>query len=284
MSALTQMFLGLLNWIYQLIGNYGWAIVVFTLAFRALLFPLDFYQKRAMKRQTDLNPKVAALNKKYANDKDKLNQKTMELYKEAGVSPLSGCLPLLIQLPIFFAFFAAIRTISEQQAYELYNAALTLGGENVVPTSWYWIHNLWQSDTFTATVIPAFDMVKANANFANVTDYDAVMAPIAAQFEGFRNGWGILPILAGGTSLLQSWLTSKANPPADPNAPQTGSQKVMKYLFPAMSVFFCWTSSAAFALYWTASNVGAILSQVVVDFILKRQDKKKNMPAEQGDI
>ena len=282
MSAHTQMFLSLLTWIYQFVGDYGWSIVVFTLLFRALIFPLDFYQKRAMKRQTDLNPKVAALNKKYANDKDKLNQKTMELYREAKVNPLAGCLPLLIQLPIFFAFFAAIRTISEQQTYELYSQALALGGANVTPTSWYWIHNLWQPDTFTATVIPAFNMVQSFPAFANVTDYDTVMAPIIAQFEGFRNGWAILPILAGGTSLLQSWLMSKNNPPPDPNAKQTGTQKMMKYLFPIMSIFFCWTSSAAFSLYWTASNVGSMLSQLLADYILKRKDKAKAV--EQGEL
>ena len=76
---MTGFFVNLLTWINNLVGNYGWSIVVFTLLIRLVLLPLDIKSKKRMRAMTKLQPKLQALQKKYANDKDKLNQKTMEL-------------------------------------------------------------------------------------------------------------------------------------------------------------------------------------------------------------
>lgn len=90
-------------------GSPGWAIILMTVVLRALLLPLNLKQMRSMQKMQELTPKRQALEKKYKNDPQKLNQAIMEMYKEEGVNPFAGCLPLLVQLPILWAMF---RTLS----------------------------------------------------------------------------------------------------------------------------------------------------------------------------
>jgi len=100
-------------WLASLVGNsYGWAIVIFTLIVRIILLPLNWYQIKTMNKQTKIQPQMQALQKKYS-DKDtdtqqKLREETQKLYSEAGVNPVAGCLPLVIQLPVMFALYQAI--------------------------------------------------------------------------------------------------------------------------------------------------------------------------------
>ena len=90
---------GILDGINTVIGNYGWSIVVFTLLLRIVLFPFDYKSRVSMRKTTKLQPQLAALQKKYANDKEKLNRKMSELYKKEKINPLSSCLPRLLPDP-----------------------------------------------------------------------------------------------------------------------------------------------------------------------------------------
>ncbi len=94
---------------YSLINNYGAAIILFTLLVKLALFPLDLKQRKSMARMQKVQPVLNQLQKKYANDKEKLNQEIMKVYKEYKVSPTSGCLPMLIQIPIIFALYWVLR-------------------------------------------------------------------------------------------------------------------------------------------------------------------------------
>lgn len=106
---------GILDGINTVIGNYGWSIVVFTLLLRIVLFPFDYKSRVSMRKTTKLQPQLAALQKKYANDKEKLNRKMSELYKKEKINPLSSCLPMLLTLPILFAMWTALRIIANEQ-------------------------------------------------------------------------------------------------------------------------------------------------------------------------
>jgi YidC/Oxa1 family membrane protein insertase len=101
-----------LNNAFQSLGipyHFGWAIIVLTIIFKVVTLPLNLKQIRAIKAQQELQPKLAELQKKYGKDRERLAQEQMKLYKEAGVNPLGGCLPLLIQWPILIALFSALR-------------------------------------------------------------------------------------------------------------------------------------------------------------------------------
>jgi YidC/Oxa1 family membrane protein insertase len=96
----------------NVIANYGIVIILLTIIVRLVLTPLTISQTRSMARMQRLQPEIQELQKKYKDDKQKLQQETMEFYKKNNVNPLSGCLPLLLQLPVFFALFQALRTPS----------------------------------------------------------------------------------------------------------------------------------------------------------------------------
>lgn len=98
-----------LGWLYDFVGSYGLAIVIFTIVVKICLYPLYAKQMKSTVGMSKLQPKIKALQQKYANDKDTLNAKMADLYREEGINPAGGCLPMLIQMPIIFGLFALLR-------------------------------------------------------------------------------------------------------------------------------------------------------------------------------
>jgi YidC/Oxa1 family membrane protein insertase len=99
-----------LRFLYKYIGNYGWAIIIFSIFIKVALYPLTRKSFQSMKKMQELQPKMNALREKYKNNPQELNKKTMELYKEEGVNPMGGCLPMALQMPVLFALFNLFRT------------------------------------------------------------------------------------------------------------------------------------------------------------------------------
>lgn len=97
----------------NVVSNYGIVIILLTITVRLVLTPLTITQTKSMARMQKFQPELQELQKKYKDDKAKLQQETMAFYKKNNVNPLAGCLPLLLQLPVFFALFQALRTPSE---------------------------------------------------------------------------------------------------------------------------------------------------------------------------
>ena len=99
----------LLSFLYGFINNYGITIIIFTIIVKMCLYPLYIKQTKSMARMSEVQPKMLALQRKYANDKETLNIKMAELYKEEKFNPMGGCLPMLIQMPIIMGLFARLR-------------------------------------------------------------------------------------------------------------------------------------------------------------------------------
>ena len=91
-----------------LFGNFGWSLVIFSIITKIILMPLTLKSTESMKRLQELNPKIKEIQSKYKDKPDVMNKKVMELYKKEKVNPLSGCLPLLLQMPFFFALYSAL--------------------------------------------------------------------------------------------------------------------------------------------------------------------------------
>jgi YidC/Oxa1 family membrane protein insertase len=94
--------------------SYGWSIILVTILIRVVLYPLTKKQMESMKKMQAVQPKMKELQEKYGKDREKLSQKQMELYREEGVNPAGGCLPLLIQMPVLFAFYYALLTLGDK--------------------------------------------------------------------------------------------------------------------------------------------------------------------------
>lgn len=95
----------LLEFIHNLVGNWGWAIVIVTILIKVAFYKLSETSYRSMARMRQVQPKLAALKERFADDKQRMNQALMELYKKEKINPLGGCLPILIQIPVFIAFY-----------------------------------------------------------------------------------------------------------------------------------------------------------------------------------
>ena len=180
---MSGFFQNILEAIYGWVGNYGWSIVLFTLLIRLVLLPLDIKSKKSMRAMNKIQPKVAALQKKYANDKDKLNMKLNELYRKEKVSPMTSCLPMLISLPILFLMFAAMRNLASDRTIEM---ILNIKETGAIPTSfegWLWIKNVFQPDSFGASILPKVgDALKNVATFKGAEFATAENIAICKEF------------------------------------------------------------------------------------------------------
>lgn len=107
-----------LSYLYSIFGNWGWAIVAMTISIRLVLYPLTYKGMVSMNKLKELAPKVKELQVKYADDKQKLNIQMMELYKKHGANPMGGCLPILLQIPVFFAVYRVLQNAIELKGAE----------------------------------------------------------------------------------------------------------------------------------------------------------------------
>jgi YidC/Oxa1 family membrane protein insertase len=112
-SIIARPILWLLNFFYKIVGNYGWAIIIVTIILRIPFIPLFEKSQKSMKKLQEMQPKMAELKEKYKKDPQKMNKEVMELYRKYKVNPVSGCLPLLLQLPIFFALYRILLSTIE---------------------------------------------------------------------------------------------------------------------------------------------------------------------------
>ena len=285
MNIITTPLRWIMDMIYSVVGSYGLTIILFTLVIKLIILPLDIKQRNSMRRMQDIQPKIDAINKKYEKDPEKKSQKTMELYRKENVNPMGGCLPLLIQMPILFAMFAVMRHIAGEQAVAMYETAAA--GAAYVPEGFLWITNIWQPDNIMANIIPSLSELAGNlAVVKNSTilteetvalvknNYEIVMKPLMEQYNtGVANGWAILPILAGASQYFTTWLMN-GNKKGQPQTAQSQQNKMMNYMFPLMSVFFCWQYNAAFSIYWVTSNLYTIVTYIAFNLYFDRKAKK----------
>lgn len=298
-----------LDLIYSLVGNYGWAVLIFTLLIRLVLMPLDIKSRKSMKAMQNVQPKIDELNKKYANDKDKLNQKMADLYKKEKINPLSGCLPMLIQLPILFAMFAVMREVANEETIQMIleiKQNILAGVENYQPKlqSLLWIKNVFQPDSFMSTVVPAFgsklaEITKASgavtmemieeakaflqtneysawaANYGNAVAYSAPLLMWTITIPKKFNGLFILPILSAVSQFFTSKFMNAGQQNANPQ--QSANTKFMQWFFPLFSLWICASSNAAFALYWVFINVFQIAQQFIIGKLIDRSENKKKL-------
>ena len=129
-KLVSQALLNFMNLLHRWVGSYGLAIILLTAVVKGVLWPLQNKANKSMRRMSALAPKMQQLKEKYKDDPTKMNQETMKLYKEHGVNPVGGCLPMVIQIPIFFGLFSMLRQVAE-----LRNA------------SFLWVQDLSQPDT-----------------------------------------------------------------------------------------------------------------------------------------
>lgn len=109
-----------LDFIYGLVGNYGLAIVIFTLIIKLVLYPLTAKQTRSMREMQEIQPEMKKIQNKYEDDKEKQQEEMMKLYKEHGVNPAAGCFPMIVQMAILIPLYRTIFALGDQMANEAF--------------------------------------------------------------------------------------------------------------------------------------------------------------------
>jgi len=221
--------LNALLWLYSVMGGQFWlAIIIFTVVIRVLMTPLMLPQQRSAKKMQELQPKLQELQKKYAKDREKLSQEQMKLYKEAGVNPMGGCLPMLIQFPIWIGLYQSIIQALGYQPLQLLQLS-----QNI----YSFLQSLWSE-------------VPLNRFFLGM---DLALTP--QQLGGLTF---VLPVLVAFTS----WLQSKMTTPASSDDSQAASMnQSMTLMMPLMFGFFSLSFSTGLSFYFIVSNVIGIVTQ-----------------------
>lgn len=208
--------------------HWGFAIILFTVIIKIVTFPLTVSQIRGMQAQKDLQPRIQEIQKKYGKDREKASAEQMKLYKEAGVNPLSGCLPLIVQMPVLFGLYAALVAI----------------GPNLREARFFWIPDL------------GFPQYTQGLAWIPATFNDGDYGRLAAYL--------VLPILLMVSQFaMQKWMTPPTPAGGNEN-PAMGMTKQLTYMMTFMFGFFTLQVPAGLSLYWVTSNLLQIFQQWVI--------------------
>lgn len=139
MSIINNLMASLLGFIFDFVQSYGLSIIIFTVVIKLLLLPLTIKQTKSTKAMQDIQPKIQEIQTKYKDKPEKQSQEIMELYKEANINPMAGCLPLLIQMPILIGLFSVLR---EPWVYGLFESQEAY---QAADTSFLFLSNLTQA-------------------------------------------------------------------------------------------------------------------------------------------
>lgn len=264
---------------YSLTNNYAIALLLFALVMQAVLFPLGVKQQKNTNKQAALRPKENAIRKKYAGRNDQVTQRKMQeeimnLYQQENFNPASGCLPLLIQLPIIFSLFAVVRqpltyisrlgsgVISslKTQLTEL-GVALTPSYEEISIISYLKEHGIGGVTGVTQETVDAMPNFKMFGG-----SFDISVLPK----DNILSIYILVPILTFVVMIASQKLTKKltyrpeTNTGADANT--QASMKIMEWMMPLMCVYFAFIVPAAIGVYWIFRNILSVVQQ----FILSR--------------
>jgi YidC/Oxa1 family membrane protein insertase len=246
-------FAGLLAAFYAVIPSYGLAIILMTLVTRIVLLPLSIKSTRSMREMQVIQPEIKRLQKKYKGDRQKLNVEMMALYKEHGVNPFGGCLPLLLQMPVFIALF---QVIQRPRAYlvpwddsALYTALDNAGSALDV-------HNFFGL-RLDCSVTNAFSTQGLNESpVANISEACGTGALDALPYIA------LILLMAGATYYQQRQMTAaRAGTAQDPQAQQM--QTFMKVM-PLILLVFGLGFPAGVVLYWVTTNAWTIVQQRIM--------------------
>ncbi|MFP4106013.1 MAG: YidC/Oxa1 family insertase periplasmic-domain containing protein [Phycisphaerae bacterium] len=233
---------------YVALGNYGIAIIMLVFIVRLILHPLTKKGQVSMMKMQKLSPKINKIKEKYADDKDTQMREIQNVYRQAGATPILGCLPMLLQMPIWVALWTALNN-----AIELRHAAF-------LPV---WINNLAAPDGLFTWDAP-------------------INIPFLAQMTGPIYGLNLLPILLG----LAMFLQSKYNPQmaqaatgpggSDKDEQARQQQKMMQYFMPAFMLLIFYNAPSGLTLYIMSSTTAGLLEQYYIRKHIREKEEEEN--------
>lgn len=287
MGSVSNLFGYALNFIYEMIQNYGLAIILFSVLLKLILLPFSIKQQKTMKKTAELQVKVKEIQEKYKNDQMKLNQEIMDLYKKENMSPLSGCLPSIIQIILLLAMFGLVRNpltymkkIDTATIENYKNEIIQEVGENSISKSYPEISIVkYVNDNKEKS-----DIAYINMEFLGL-DLSSIPQENYNDLKVF-----IIPVLYVLTSMISMKISTKTPQKKDKDKEIIKEEskevkkeqeeldmaaqmsKSMSWFMPIMAVSISLIAPLGLALYWLVNNILMIFERLVLNKIL---DSKK---------
>lgn len=265
----------IIRFFYDLVGqNYFITILLFTLFTKVVLFPLAWIQIKSMEKMNKMSVKQKEIQDKYKNDKEKQTQELMNLYKENKVNPLSGCLPLIIQIPIILAMFYIVKqpltyiVQTPQEEIKTYTQQL-LNKEDVNEKEMQANELLIakEHNLINMQVIPGINLGDVPSNVFSKEE-NKKASPISLA----------IPVL----TFIVSFLLNKYSQKNTQQTPeQAEMQKTTNLMMPLMSAFFSYAMPLALGVYWLFGSMLQFVQQFIINKIVKK-DKEKILALEKG--
>lgn len=229
-TLIIEPFINLLLWIYNQVGNFGIAIILFTTLTRVILFPLTQKQIKSSKAMQELqsDKRYIEIQKKYANDKEKLAQEQMKLYQELKINPLSSCLPTLIQFPIIIGLYQALIQSLASAPIDLLNLT-----RHIYPK-----------------LLQVSEIIPLNSKFL----WMDMGQPERLTIPGLNFGIPVLAIVVVITTFIS---TKIITPPSQPGGNDQGAMmtKMMNLYMPILMGWLAWSLQSGLALYFVVTNL-----------------------------
>ncbi len=282
----------LLSFLYNLINNYGIAIILFTIIIKLILIPLSINQQKTMKKSAKIQEKMKAIQFKYKNDPEKMNQEIMDLYKNEKMSPFSGCLTAIVQLLLLLSIFYLVKspiTYMEKIPTEDINKYVTQLQEEgreiskVYPEidlirEYQWLKEKNPKDNNVEKLniqmnFLGLDLSKIPQQ--NMTDYTVYVIPILYIISSF--------VSIRMTTAMQEKKKEKEKAVIEVGENQEEQKenemdavmqtnKMMSWMMPIMSISIAFVAPLGLALYWLISNILMILERIILDKAIAQED------------
>lgn len=281
-----------LNFIYNFIGNYGLAIIIFSIVIKIIMIPISIKQHKTLKKSTKIQAKMKEIQFKYKNDPQKLNEATMQLYKSENMSPFSGCLSAIVQIILLFAVFYLVRS------------PLTYMKKIDVGTIDKYTNIMQQNNLSTNTSYPEIELIKEIDNIKNlknnsnqeteeIKDEELDSLYINMDFLGLNlaqvptksSDWKayIIPILYVIVSVIAMRITNTMTPKIkkeegkdneDDFDPMAQMNKNMSLMFPIMYLAVALIAPLGLALYWLTNSLLMIVEKLMLNKLIKDEEEK----------
>ncbi len=272
----SNMFGYILNWIYNIdfIRNYGVAIIIFTILIKVILLPITIKQQKTMKKTAKIQEQVRKIQDKYKGNQEKINQETLDLYKQEKMSPCSGCFSGIVQIILLLAVFYLVsqpltfmRKVDNQLVESYINEIKT---ENIDKNTMYPQINVIRQKG------PQDERVYINMNFLGL-DLSNVPSGALDNIKVY-----IIPALYVLTSIISIRISTKSTrkPKEETKDGEqtevdlaTQMNKNMSFVMPIMSVMIAMVAPLGLALYWLTNNILTIIERLCVDKFFKNEEE-----------
>mgnify|MGYP002978394987 FL=1 len=272
-----------MEWIYKLIPNYGWDIILFTLLITVIKIPLQLNQQKSMARMSAFQPMVAEIQKKYRDKPEKQQEELMKL-QEQGYKPTAGCMPMLVN---FLVMFGVIEVVYRplQRIFHIGADAITAAGDAMTALGISFTQVTRDTNIIaqvlagesTVTSVFTADQLNTITEFGQHMDFFGIDLTRVPQYSLAAENLPllILPILAIVTMFISTHISMKAS-----GQQMQGSMKLTMYMMPLMYLFFCFTVPCAFSLYYVVSNILMTVQSIFMKKIYDPEKMKEEVLAE----